>query len=325
MVLTRPLWLLAWLLLLWPARARAQRDTTRDALERVEASLTVRTSEGGVLSKRDLLPIIIVSTEPRYEETRAWFPAQAAGMLVRLFGSQSVRLCEACMAPRLRVEGGRVEQTTVALEVSEIVRIDEAARGHAEPARTAIWLDETAHGVALRIVDLGSSRVLAAENFDDAPLASSLERNIALAKEVERRGRGEALVHTFFDLALIPSPHISLDWAEQWGPTNANLAGISLSLFDPVLGLGASYYRVIPEAFNLTIGAQVLVSVPTALQKAISSGNGGSLIDPLLTAVAVLRVPIAQSNFGLLLTASTNGRVGIGFSLLNVSLLPVLP
>jgi hypothetical protein len=325
LVLTRPRFLLALLVLLVPVRAQAQRDTTRDALERVEASLTVRTSDGAALSKRDLLPVIIVSTEARYEETRAWFPAQAAGMLVRVFGSQSVRLCEACMAPRLRVEGGRVEQTTVALDVQEIVRLDESARGHAEPARTAIWLDETARGVALRIVDLSNSRVLAAENFDDASTTPSLERNIALAKEAERRSRGEALVHTFFDLALIPSPHVSLDWAEQFGPTNANLAGVSLSLFDPVLGLGASYYRVIPEAFNLTIGAQVLVSVPTALQKAISGGNGGSLIDPLLTAVAVLRVPIAQSNFGLLLTASTNGRVGFGFSLLNVSLLPVLP
>lgn len=231
-----------------PGLALAQRDTTRDALERLEAGLTVRAGEGGVLSKQELLPILIVSTEARYEETRAWFPTQAVATLVRLFGAASVRVCEACMAPRLRVESGRLEQTTVALDVPEIVRLDEAVRGRSEPAKTAVWLDETARGVSLRIVDLRNSRVVTAETVDEAQPTSSLSRNVALWKEAERRARGEALVHSFVDLALLPMPHISFDWAEQWGATNANLVGVSLSAFDPVLGLGGSYFRIIPEA-----------------------------------------------------------------------------
>lgn len=72
------------------------------------------------------------------------------------------------------------------------------------------------------------------------------------------------------------------------------------------------------------MGAKALVSLPTALARAVS-GNVGSVLDPLLSVVLVVRVPIAQSNYGLLLTVSTNGRVGLGFSLLNVSLFPVLP
>jgi len=45
----------------------------------------------------------------------------------------------------------------------------------------------------------------------------------------------------------------------------------------------------------------------------------------LITGVAVVRIPIATSNYGVLLMASTNGRVGVGISLMNTSLLPVIP
>ena len=49
------------------------------------------------------------------------------------------------------------------------------------------------------------------------------------------------------------------------------------------------------------------------------------LIDPLLNLVAVYRMPIGRSNYGITVTASTNGRVTVGLSLLNTSFLPVLP
>jgi hypothetical protein len=180
-------------------------------------------------------------------------------------------------------------------------------------------------GVSLRIIDLRNSRVVAAENFDEAQTdANSLRRNTAMVKEQARRARGDALAHAFIDIAVLPMQHISLDWSEQWGDTNANLAGVSVSVLDPLLGVGGSYFRIIPEAFNLTIGAKVLVSIPTALVKALSP-NTDSLIDPLFTAVLVVRWPIFKTNFGLVATLSTNGKVGIGISLLNVSLLPVLP
>lgn len=321
MVLTRHLFWLA----LVPALAFGQRDTTRDALARMEALMTVRASNGDVLAKKDTLPIIIVSTEARYEETKAWYPTQAVGAVVRIFGAANVRVCEACMAPRLYVEQGRVEQNTLALTSTEIIRLDEAARGSSLAAKTALWLDETARGVSLRIISLADSRVVAAENFDDSTTDSaSLQRNATLLREQERRVRGDALAHAFIDVGVLPMQHVSLDWSEQWGETNANLSGISISAFDPVLGIGASYFRIIPEVLNLTVGAKVLVSLPTALAKAVSP-DINTLIDPLFSAALVLRLPIAKSNFGVVFTLSTNGRVALGISLLNVSLLPVLP
>jgi hypothetical protein len=313
--------------LLGPALALAQRDTTRDALTRLETTLSVRTTDTGALARKDVLPMIVVSTEARFEETRAWFPAQALATVVRLFGSAGLRVCEACMAARLRVEGGTFEQSTTGLDAPEIVRFDDTLRGHAEPAKTALWLDETVRGVSVRIVDLRNSRVVWAENFDDVMVEpKSFERNASLLREEQRRARGDALTHTFIDLALLPNQHISFDWSEQWGDGNANLAGVSVSVLDPILGVGGSYFRIIPQAFNLTVGVKLYASVPTALVMAVTNnGQNSGLPDPLFSGVLMVRWPIFNTNFGLVLSVSTNGKVGFGLSLLNVSLIPVLP
>lgn len=311
-----------------PALALAQRDTTRDALARMEALLTVRAASGDSLSKKELWPVLVVSTEPRYEESKGWYPTQAVAALVRIFGPLNVRVCEACMAPRVYVEQGRVEQLTQALGTPEMRAFDQAARGRADPAKSAVFLDETARGVSLRIINLSDSRVLLAENFDDGTIDSaSLRREATLLREQERRTRGDALVHTFFDVGFLPKQHVAIEWTEQWGDTNANLAGISLSVVDPLGGVGVTYSRIIPEVWNLTVGAKLLVSLPTALIQSVDPGTtlDSTFLSPLITGVLVVRLPIFKTNFAALFTLSTNGAVTLGFSLLNISLLPVLP
>jgi len=308
-----------------PQLALAQRDSTRGGLERLEETLQMRVEDGG-LQLQELVPAVVVSVAPLVEESRTWYPAAALGSLSRVFGAGALRSCEACMAPRLYVQEGWLEQSTAGLTIAEIVKMDEDNRGPAPPARTAIWLDETPSGVALRVVDLRNSRIVLADNFDPGMAeAARTRRTFTLARELERRARGDAITHTFFDVALYPGQHVSLDVAEQWGEDNANLSGVSLSLYDPVLGVGVSYYRVIPRAFNVMVGAQVLMSIPTAVVNAFSPGNDFQLLDPLLTAVLVVRFPIASSNYAVDLSASTAGRIGFGFSLMNVSLLPFLP
>jgi hypothetical protein len=313
-------------LVLAPSAALAQRAPTRAALSRLEESLSIRLEEGGLVV-RDLMPLMVVSVAPATEETRAWYPTEALASLVRVFGASGLRSCEACMAPRLFVQSGRLEQSTANLGADEIIRLDEQSRGTSLPARTALWLDETLEGVAVRLVDLRNSRIVYAENFD--PTLSGRARtakNLSYARELERRARGDSITHTFIDVGIYPGQHVSLDWVEQWGDTNANLSGFSASIFDPIAGVGGSYFRVLPKAFNVMLGAKVLMSVPTALLNALTQGGlGSSGLDPLLTGVLMLRVPIGRSNYGLILSVSTNGRVGLGFSLMNFSVLPFLP
>jgi hypothetical protein len=315
---------LALLAALLPTMALAQRDTSREALARVEETLTLSLEQGGIALK-DVTPAIVVSVSPAFEESKAWYPTAALQTLVRVFGAAALRSCEACMAPRMFVEEGRLEQFTTTLGAEEIIRLDENARGKAPPARVAIWLDETPEGVSLRIIDLHNSRIVFVQNFDPGLTEMvRTRRNFTLTEELDRRARGDSLTHTFLDVTIYPGQHISLDWVEQWGDTNANLAGVSLSAYDPLIGVGGAYYRVIPDALNIMVGAKILMSMPTAIASGIS-GQSTQVIDPLLTGVFVVRMPIARSNYGVTFTASTNGRIGIGISLMNITALPFLP
>ena len=302
--------------------AHADSAATRDALDRLEEILELRV-EDGVLTPEVVMPAILVSTQPRYESSQAWFAVRAIEVLQRAFGSSGLRLCEACMAPRAHVAEGNLVYQTGAVSLEEIIRLDEQSRGDSRPARSAIWIDEHQGGVSVRIVDLRTARVLFAQNIDPNLIENAnSQRMYTLSEELERRARGDSITQAFVDFAFYPGQHISVDWTEQWGKTNNYLSGITISIIDPLVGLGAVHYRA-TNVFDVLVGGKVIVSMPTALVNSI--GDPGGALDPLLTVVGVVRVPFGRSNYGGVLTASTNGEVGIGISLMNISLLPVLP
>lgn len=310
-----------WMMLI--GAAHADPAATRDSLDRLEEVLELRV-EYGQLSPKDALPAILVSAQPRYVDTQEWYATGVIETLVRAFGSANLRICEACMAPRAVVEDGALVYQTGPIGLDEIARLDDLHRGDAQPARAAIWVDEYPGGVSVRIIDLSTARVLFAQNIDpDLTEIKNSARMYSLSAEIERRARGNSITQAFFDIALFPNQHVSLDWTEQWGPTNRNLSGVTLSAFDPAFGVGASHYRS-TRLFNTLIGAKAILSVPTAAASAFVDG-GAEVLDPLVTVVGVARVPFGRSNYGAVLTVSTNGRIALGISLMNSTLFPVLP
>lgn len=309
------------MLLLWMS-AWAGPEISRESLERVEELLEVRLDDGR-LSKARLAPAMVVSTEPRYVDSVEWYPTAALESLVEALGASSIRLCQACMQPRVSSANGRLEMQSGPMSLDEIASLDAATRGAGVPAKTAIWLDETSRGVSIRIVDLSTGELLYAQNVDPTlDEVKRTQRTYSLAAEYERRAKGLSLTQVFVDLAIYPGQHISLDWTDQFGKRNDVFAGFSVSLFDPVVGVGAVYYRRVPF-LNILLGGKFLVSIPTALANNVSN-DVGDLIDPMVTLVGVVRVPIKRSNYGAVLTISTNGRVALGLSLLNVHLIPVV-
>ncbi len=309
-------------MLLVAGTAHAGSDTTRYSLDRLEELLELRV-EDGRLAPQDLTPAILVSAQPLYQDSQAWYATRVIELLEHALGDGSLRLCEACMAPRAFVEDGVMTYQTGPIGLDEVVRLDDLGRGDSQPARAAIWVDEHRGGVAVRIVDLRTARVLYAQNVDPSLVEhANTRRMYTLSQELERRARGDSITQAFVDLALYPGQHISIDWTEQWGVTNANLSGVTLSVIDPVVGIGASHYRCL-DLVHVLVGGKLIVSLPTAIVRAI--GDTGDAIDPIVTGVAVVRVPFGRSNYGAVLTASTNGQIGLGISLMNISLLPVLP
>ncbi len=273
-----------------------------------------------------MLPAILVSTQPRYQASSEWFATRVIEVLQASFGDNALRLCEACMAPRAWVEDGFMAYQTGAVGIDEVIRLDEQTRGSSRPARTAIWVDESMYGVSVRIVDLRNGSVLLAQNFDPNMVEKRrTHKTYSLAAEYERRATRGSLTQGFVDIALYPNQHISFDWTDQWGKTNANMSGLSLSMVDPILGIGAAHYRRV-ELWNILIGGKFLLSFPTAVVNAISPDDVGlDELEPIVNLVGVVRVPFGRSNYGAVLTVSTNGRLALGISLMNISLLPVIP
>ena len=105
-----------------PLAARAERGTTREALARLEETLAMRFEDGG-FSAKALSPAIVVSVRPAFEESKAWYPTAALATVAHVFGRAALRSCEACMAPRLHLDGQRLEQVSADLGVVEIVRL----------------------------------------------------------------------------------------------------------------------------------------------------------------------------------------------------------
>ena len=309
------------LTLLASTSAFAQRAATTDALERVGEVLQPAIQDG---SLQGLSPVMVVGARPAFEATQAWFPTAAIVALADAFGRTNLRACEACMQPRVNVADGRLEYSSMAISLEEIIAIDTNTRGQSAPARAAVWLDETDDGVSIRIVSLSTGQILFAQNLDGALReVKATAQTFNFNDDVQRRLRGESLTHIFIDVALFPGQHVSMDIVDQFGDRNLNMAGLTLSAFDPIIGVGGCYHRVIPEAWNLSVGGQVIASVPTAAGNAF--GVTGQLLDPLLTGVLIVRWPIPQTAFAVLGTASTNGKFGLGITLMNFSLLPVLP
>jgi hypothetical protein len=305
--------------------ARADPTATREAFDRMEEVLTLR-NEDGVLPAKSVLPLVVVASTPRYEASASWFSTRALEVLQTVYGPSSLRWCSACALPRTYVEDGRMEYSTGVADISEVIRLDDRTRGDAPPARAGIWLEETATGVSVRIVELATGRVLYAQNIDADLIEYQRTAQVyTWTEELERRARGDSLTQAFVDIGLVPGQHVSLDWTDQWGRENRNLSGFSFSAFDPILGVGAAHHRV-TRLFNTSVGAKALLSLPTAVVQSVTpDGGGGEILDPLVTVAGIVRVPFGRSNYGVLLAVSTNGQVGIGVSLLNVSFLPFLP
>jgi hypothetical protein len=306
-----------------PVAVAAGTDNTSASLDRLAEILELRIDDGQI-ARDDVMPAILVSAQPRFESSAGWFPTRAIEVLQQAFGSSGLRSCEACMAPRTFVDEGTLEYAAGALTLEEIVRLDEGARGTSQAARAAIWLDEVRGGVSIRIVDLRTGRVIFAKNVDPYFVEQmNTARQYTLSDELERRERGDSITQAFVDVTMYPGQHLSVDWTEQWGADNKNLSGVVLSVYDPIIGIGAAHYRVLGP-LHMTLGGKLIMSLPTAVVRTISD-TGDTVLDPLLTLVGVVRVPFGRSNFGAIFTASTNGQIGLGISLLNISLLPVIP
>lgn len=322
---------LSFLSIFFSVSAFAERQTTADAFLRFEEivreQVESKSTGGG-----EYLPAILVKASPAFEESRNSFVVRSVRSLQTGLGDSGIRFCEGCGATYSKVRENGLELISPdSMTLADVADFDNAMRGTAPPAQTGWWFSETPEGISVRGVSLVTGKIVFAQNVSPS-LASQArsQRNYTATRDLLRRQRGESLTHTLFDLGVYPGQHFSVDWLEQWGQFNQRFFGVSISVFDPVLGLGASYAEAFPGLMNSLLGGKLLMSVPTALIKSLTRNLGGTSpngIDPLLTLVGIARapVPFLNGDYALNIFFSTNGRFGLGVSTLNSSLLPVMP
>jgi hypothetical protein len=311
----------------------AQRASTDSALARAREALDAAQSERTLPADSTVL---LVEARPAFAETKASFPADAAAVVVEVFGPRRVRLCEACMNPRVIQDAGGVRYDTGEINLADLVALDAAARGSSPPARMAIWLQETPSGVALRVVDLKDGSLLLARHLD-AGLATLQRsaRQVSVTEDMHRRLRGDSLTHVHWNLGLFPGQHFGFDVLDQFGPTRQDLAGLTISFVNPVGGIGASYEHIFPEALNLAVGGKLIVGIPGVIAQAVGSQTG---VDPALTSfiggpltiMGTAQLPIFDTNYAVFAFAGLHlpafvPTAGVGISLLNLRILPFLP
>ncbi len=313
--------------------ALAQRATTDGALARAREALVEAQRDGAVPTD---VVVLLASARPAFVETQASFPAAATAVVVDVFGARQVRACDACMNPRLVQGDDGFRYDTGELALDDLVALDAAARGKGPPARLAVWLDETPAGVALRVVDLADGGVLLARHLEpglDTLVRST--RHVAVTEDIRRRLRGDSLTHVHWNLGLYPGQHLSLELLDQFGPQRQDMAGLSLSLVNPVAGIGGAYQRVFPEAWNVAVGAKVIIGIPGLVLQTLNTQTGADVdltnfIGGPVTTMVTAQLPIFDTNYAVFAFAGLHlprfaPSVGVGISLLNVHVLPILP
>jgi hypothetical protein len=261
-------------------------------------------------------PILVASPEPYWQESRADFAESAHAALARVFsGSGDLIPCAECGRARVYVSAdARTVVQTGEISLSDLARLRERP-GFAQ-AKSLLTLRETPSGIAIRLLALEDGRVLYEGLADGTQTLADAEPPLRLAREMERRKRGESLTYVHIDAGIYPNALVQIKWLEQWGNRNQHLSGLAISAFNPNGALGATYLYMLPFFHRrATLGG-------IAYYRLDSMFNGGA--DGGAFAFQGSLNYAFSGAYGAFIAAGSNGVVSIGLSLQNPVLIPFL-
>ncbi len=285
-------------------------------LRRMDQELRETIQDGGI-SRTELSPLIIASFKIDIPEVQRDAHLNSLIKNLKATLSSEVIYCAPCEQTEVKQNKDELTYMIAAPTAAEIRDFDARRRVNgAGPARAVLFVSLSELGITYRFVDPGSSRVLIASTLspDDDYNQRSL-KSFTLREEWNRTARGEVLAHTFYDLGAYPSPHIGVSWLEQWGQDNSYLTGFSMSLVNPLLGLGVAGFKAMPNMNNTLVGGKVLFGLPRLLQDSASKGenNASDITGNPIELVGMIRYPIGRTSMGVIGYISTSG-IGVGFS-----------
>ncbi len=269
--------------------------------------------------KTEITPILVATPQAYWQESKADFAPAMFAVLGRVFSvSGDLIQCAECLQSRVFVSrDNRMVIQNGELSLTDLARLRENP-GFAQ-AKSVIISRETPLGIELKVISINDGRILYSGLVDALKSLESAEPPLRLARELDRRERGEALTYFHLDIGLYPQGLVQATWLEQWGSRNQHLSGFALSLFNPTGAIGGAYRYMMPFKRRVTVG----VNAYYGISGIFDGGSASTDLANNLVGVATLNYALSGS-YGLFVSASTKGIFSAGVTLQNPVFLPFL-
>ncbi len=264
-----------------------------------------------------ILPVLVATPRAHWEESKTDFAAAVTDVLTRLFPNPGEMIaCAECFDNRVFVSrDNRMVIQSGELTLADLARLRE--KPGFNQAKSVFISRETPSGIEMRLIAIDDGRLLYTGLADATRDLSTAERPLRLARELERRERGESLSYFHFDLGLYPQGLVQLKWLEQWGSRNQHLSGVALSAFNPTGAIGITYLYMWPRKKQITVG----VTGYYGLSGVFDAGS----TDLSKNIIGQLSVNYAFSGaYGVFASCDTKGTASVGLSFQNPVFLPFL-
>lgn len=261
-------------------------------------------------------PILVATPEWFWQESKEDFAPAVMAMLTRVFSDTgSLISCGECRQSRVFVS--RDQRTVVnngELSLTDLASL--RGRQGYQDAKTLLVARETPGGIEIRVTDLNDGKILFFSNADATRGLKDALPPLNLAREMDRRMRGEALSYVFMDFGFLPDGLVQMKWLEQWGDRNQHISGLALSFYNPIFAIGGSYHYMLPWNRRFMVSATAYYSL-TSVFDTNSETNDKMILQ------GMLQYAISGS-YGIFISADSQSRISLGLSLLNPVLLPFL-
>ena len=315
--------LLASFVLLSAPLASALLPQTQNDLRALEDRLRYEFGAAGERrSDRDsvsITPILVAPPQARWNESKDDFAPAVLDVLNRVFAEPGALIqCSQCYESRVYIANdARTVIQNGELSLTDLARLRETSAYNYQIAKSVLTTRETPGGIELRVLAIDDGRILYSGLADSTSTLTKVEPQLRLARELDRKRRGEALSYVTMDLGLYPSALFNLKFLEQWGSRNQHLSGLALSAFNPTGAIGAVYYYILPARPQITIGFAGYYGLQGMF------GSGSTDVSKALTGQLSANYSISGS-YGVFVSGDTAGTVSAGFTLLNPVLFPFL-
>jgi len=267
-------------------------------------------------------PILVAPPYAYWEDSKEDFAPQVMETLSHVFTNPGDMIsCSQCFENRMYMAGDqRTVTQTGELSLTDLARLRQNPAYAA--AKSVLIIRESPSGIAVRLIAAEDGRILYAGMVDSTKNLSDAEPPLRLARELDRRMRGESLTYINFDIGFYPNALLQLKFLEQWGSRNQHMSGFVISGFNPNGALGVNYTYMLPFlGRRMTAGGTVFYKLENMFKAKTDTQDNTTNSD----IVGQLTINYAFSGaYGMFISTNSDGLVSIGVSLMNPVLFPFL-